>query len=472
MSIEDVNFGDLDAETEASLLSYFIDTGVLGRLINGTKQYVIGRKGAGKTALFIKIDKMTVGHEITKLDFKSYSWEAHKRLSENGVPPESTYTGSWRFTFLLSIISEWTKTANGDLKKESARIMSSIYNKPFPKWYNFLFDKLKQVRQLTLPSVAGGFDLGGFELDGKSSDSKIANSISSWSSEILNFVNANYKDNPVSILVDKMDDGWDATKESKNMIIGALKAAKELNTALRLKSKMVPVLCFLRQDIYNELQFNDKNKISTQIEYLDWNEQKLVNVIEARIAASMRCNTQNAWFKAFTNKYMRQKSSIKSYITKRTMLRPRDVVAFCIFCREAAIDNNHKKIQTSDVYIAEEKYSNHIFDELDDEMHKQLPTAQDSLIVLKDMQKQRFIVSDWINAVKETKPQWTRQYSVERLKDLFDYSVVGIKKLGGAIRGTRFSFKYEDRLLKPDFKRQMVVHSSLKKVLSLKDRGA
>jgi hypothetical protein len=136
------------------------------------------------------------------------------------------------------------------------------------------------------------------------------------------------------------------------------------------------------------------------------------------------------------------------------------------------MEAGHKKIETSDVYEAEEKYSNHIYDELDDEMHKQLPVARDALFVIKEMQKQRFTLADWFAATQRSRTNWSRIESINRLTDLFDYSVVGIKKLGGVKRGTRFTFRYEDRFLQPDFNRQMVVHSSLKKALSLKDKGA
>ena len=66
---------------------------------------------------------------------------------------------------------------------------------------------------------------------------------------------------------------------------------------------------FLRSDIFNELRFNDKNKMTADIEYLEWPDQELIEVAAARIARSLggpkksaccahalpRCRLTGAW---------------------------------------------------------------------------------------------------------------------------------------------------------------------------------
>ena len=113
-----------------------------------------------------------------------------------------------------------------------------------------------------------------------------------------------------------------------------------------------------------------------------------------------------------------------------------------------------------------------VYNELDDEMHKQLPRARESLQVLRDMEQQRFSFADWLKALRIRHPSGREADAIARLKELFDYSVVGVQKIGGRTGGTKFQFVYEDRLLQPNFNAQMVVHFSLKKALTLKDRGA
>ncbi|WP_153576588.1 P-loop ATPase, Sll1717 family [Pseudomonas aeruginosa] len=100
--------------------------------------------------------------------------------------------------------------------------------------------------------------------------------------------------------------------------------------------KPSPIIVFLRSDIYNELRFNDKNKLGSSQEYLDWTEEDLIKIIEERIRKTTETTIDNAWDTVFSTKEMRQRAGIKSYILKRTMLRPRDIIAYCIFCLDSA----------------------------------------------------------------------------------------------------------------------------------------
>jgi ATPase subunit of ABC transporter with duplicated ATPase domains len=65
MSIKSVDFGRIDAEAEQNLGGYFVDTGVLAKLTNGSKYLVIGRKGSGKTALFKLTTKEKLWRDVS-----------------------------------------------------------------------------------------------------------------------------------------------------------------------------------------------------------------------------------------------------------------------------------------------------------------------------------------------------------------------------------------------------------------------
>lgn len=44
-------FGDVAAEQDADVLSYFLKTPAIDEIVSGKKHLVLGRKGSGKTAL-------------------------------------------------------------------------------------------------------------------------------------------------------------------------------------------------------------------------------------------------------------------------------------------------------------------------------------------------------------------------------------------------------------------------------------
>lgn len=472
MTIQQVNFGRLDAESDRDLADYFVDTGVLDRIANGQRQLVIGRKGSGKTALFAHTDEEKLKRPIARLDFGNYSWEAHRKLKEEGVFSEAVYQGSWRFTFLMVMVDHLAEHGDAATKKAATAIRTKLYGKDKPSWKEFLFDRFRRLRRLDLPEIEGVAGLGGIEFDAKDDDRILATGLSRWSQSLLTFVKKHYPTRPVTLFLDRLDDAWDASEDSKALLVGALKAAREINLVLSAKGSPSAVLVFLRTDIFDLLLFNDKMKMAQDIEYLDWDEDSLCKVLEARIAKSLGISKTKAWLSAFSDDPMRQRATIRSYMTRRTMYRPRDMIRFALCCQETAIAAKHQIVETVDVYDGEIRYSQEMFDELIDEMHKQVTDAREIMEVLREVESQRFMERDWLDAYSRRFPSSTEAHAKAALGTLFDFSVVGVPKAGGRSGGTKFKFRYEDRLLRPNFTAQMVVHSGLKKVLSMKDRGA
>lgn len=470
MTIRSVDFGRLDAESEVNLQHYFVDTGVLGRISTGRKQYVIGRKGSGKTALFRSATEAVLGRRVVELDFVDYPWEVHRHIRETGLTPESAFVSSWRFFYLSEICRVWAsdKTLYPNAFHEANQILKNIFKDKIPGNLESLIDGLKRIRRIDLPEIEGVASLGGLELS-EAEGPLLATAVSQWSRLMQKFVENHFDKYPISLKLDRLDDGWDASADSKAMLVGIIKAARDLNLRLSRPQKSAPILVFLRSDIFNELQFNDKNKISADIEYLDWTDNSLISVIEARIGTSLGVKRSDSFWKVFSRDEMRQRASIQSYILKRTMGRPRDMVAFCLECQEVASQNGHPIVHTEDVYVAEERYSRHIYDELDDEMHKQLPNSRQYLQLLRDIGKMRFSLKDWEKAVVERDKNIVIEETRQRLKILFDYSIVGVQRRGGTRGGTVFQFNYHDRLLEPNFEQEVTVHPSLKKHLKLKE---
>lgn len=256
------------------------------------------------------------------------------------------------------------------------------------------------------------------------------------------------------------------------MLAGAIKAARDLNLKLTKLGSPRLIIIFLRSDIMAELEFNDKNKISRDIEYLEWDNETLLDVVNARIAKSLNIRRTSAWDAVFSQEQMRQRAFISSYLLKRTMQRPRDIIAFCDFCKDAALKNKHRIIETSDIYEGEKAYSRHIYDELIDEMHKQVDNHASLFNVLRTMGYSRFQFHEWFEAVKKVTPKITQAEASARLKILFDFGVVGVPKVGGKGGGTFFEYAYQDRYLDPRFDGDLVVHPALRKQLDLKDAKA
>ncbi len=467
-----LSFGEVDAESDARLADFFVDTGVMRRLGDGSRQFVIGRKGSGKTALFQQAQKELRGSHVISMEFSEYAWEQHKAVKELGLPAEGMYTASWVFTFLIASCNTWRRSPNPDIAKPAQQVYERIFGAENTGTLDALFDKLKRLRKLDLPNAGDFGGLGGFELDDAPDGQCLARAANLWNQKLLELADTVYRLEPTTILIDRLDDGWDATPEIKDMLAGAIKAARSLNLRYGRDNSPRPVILFLRSDIYSELNFNDKNKISGGIEYLEWDDEQLLLIIRQRIAKSLGVAIADAWEAVFSPEQMRQRAFISSYILKRTMQRPRDIISFCKFCRDAAVKEEHMRIETADIYEGEVGYSRHVFDELTDEIHKQIPDFASLFKSLRLLGYTRFKFPSWLAAERRLQPAMTEELAGQRLKTLFDFGVIGVPKVGGRKGGSTFEFAYQDRYLDPRFDSDLVVHPSLRKNLSLRDATA
>lgn len=467
-----VDFGRVDAESDTNLNEYFVDTGVLERIASGQRQFIVGRKGAGKTALFQQAQTTLTGVTVVPIEFMDYAWEQHKAIKELGLPSENAYTSSWLFTFLIAACNAWRRSADTNVSKPAHATYKAIFGTEETGFLGALVDRVKRLRRLDLPNAGDLGGLGGFELSDMTEGAKLARAANLWNQKLLALADAIFHKAPVTLLVDRLDDGWDASPEVKDMLAGAIKAARTLNLKYGRHGQARPVLIFLRTDIYAELAFNDKNKISGDIEYLEWDDDELLQVARKRIATSLAISAADAWEAVFSPDQMRQRAFIYSYMLKRTMRRPRDMIAFCSFCQEAAIREGHIRIETDDIYEGEIAYSRHIFDELRDEMHKQVAEFDSLFRSLRVLGYTRFPFSAWLETEQRLDANVNDTRAEQRLKILFDFGVIGVPKVGGRGGGSTFEFAYQDRFLDPRFDSDLVVHPSLRRHLSLRDATA
>jgi hypothetical protein len=277
-----------------------------------------------------------------------------------------------------------------------------------------------------------------------------------------------YSSHPVVIKVDRLDDGWDATPDSQSLIIGELKAARAINQQLHRVGLPAPVITFLRSDIYDTVKFNDKNKMATTIERLEWPNTRLMDVLARRVVASLGVNPEDAWSAVFSDAEMRQRAKPQRYFLRRTMGRPRDVIAFAIHCRDVAMEKRHAIVETADIYDAEDRYSQHLLAELSDELHKQLPELENLLETLRELGRMTFTLGEWTEAAHRRSPALTESDAKEQLGILYEASVIGVARIGGSKGGSQHVFNYSAHA-KPDFAARVHVHPGFKKGLQLKE---
>jgi hypothetical protein len=476
-----VDFGHDEAENDQNLVRYFLETDSFLKILKGDKMYVIGRKGTGKSAIYLTIEKWTDPNiETSGLTFDDYSWEVHNKIRDMSKSTDFAFVNTWKYIILLELAKILIRESNflkksfhPDLKK-IADFLDRHYGSLTPSYKDFLVRKLAQIKRLDLPSISPeGIKLGGIEFEKATSDEqRLITEINFINRELQNILfKVMSKEKYYFILFDKLDDGWNASEDCKLSMIGLLRGARDLNVESKKVNKHLRAIPFLRSDIYDVLQYNDKNKAYADIEFLRWDEQKLVTLINKRIAFSLGIkDDKSTLFQIFAKSKMRSGTSNMSYLVKRTLLRPRDIISFCRECLNEAIRNNNDLITNEDIYNAENFYSERIYGEFVDEMHKQYPFVEKLFRILRTMKTERFTLPKFKNEYSKDVFRIENITAEDALEILFAYGIIGIERIGGKTGGSSFDFFYNDPLIKIDFSREMVIHPALKKHLKLVEK--
>jgi hypothetical protein len=267
-----IDLGNDEAEQDARLEEYFLRTSYYRNAMNGSKTLVIGRKGSGKSAIFILLEKdiINTGNMVIKITPDQYSWSALKDYKEAGILPEQAHTNAWRLTLLSSIVWKLNEEKLIDEKSKLTsyyQYMRDAYIAKSETWFLNIVEKGKNLLK-GVKTHWVSFDFG--ETASVSTPLRIID-------EMQALIKKEWPPGRViRILIDRLDDSWDASQESINIIIGLLKASNLINTAL---SGKVIVTVFLRSDIYDNLFFDDQDKLRQYEELLLWNEEDLKTIV-------------------------------------------------------------------------------------------------------------------------------------------------------------------------------------------------
>ena len=119
----------LSAEGDRNIAEYFVETGRMEDIKSGT-QLVLGRKGSGKTALFLHAvnDLEDKDRVVVKLDLsRSYPIESQILFEDKGVVEHERYVRGWKFVLCLSLYLAWVDKRV--LSPRERRVLKRLKNK-------------------------------------------------------------------------------------------------------------------------------------------------------------------------------------------------------------------------------------------------------------------------------------------------------------------------------------------------------
>lgn len=484
------DFGGTAAEDD-NIKKFFLRTEAFDRIVEGKRHVVIGRKGSGKTALYLALqdDCDRNGQLVAPLRFSDYPWQAHYNFTNPSVDRAERFVESWRFLILVEAISRILGECESprrvvcelkDFLRENYGTLDFSYKEVFQR-RKFTFKGISFA-----PEVMGN-SLGSVEAEASPRASGLGETlgrVNAWLWERL----VQLKDYPACyVLFDELDLGWDPTNEDyKHRLIGLLVAVRRFVSSAKAAVVDVRPVVFLRSDIFETLSFGDKNKIWTgDTEELRWHDRmdyggaSLKHLIDFRIRESLDLPAEidDPWEYVYDDQVMAGTQHKFQHMTFRSLLRPRDVIQFCNLSlsayqnriRYSVASVEDQKIRNTDVKEARRDYSEYFRRELDDEIAEAHPEWQQCLEVLRFVGHSKFTGDEFQRAFSNVAAGRNLNYTAdEMLSLLYEYSIVGFlrKSLDGS--GMAFHFRYQDESINLDpGAKKFAVHRALKEALGL-----
>jgi len=483
------SFGAVDADADKLLDKCFEDHEAYLDAKSHQKFLVIGRKGSGKTAIYRKLLKEKRYHTFSfGHDFSDYPWHLHDKQGHAGVPEEERFVQSWRYLILMTL----SKIL---LNQDSSQPWNDVAQEALAKLERFVVDTYASrdpdVAQIFSPARKLRFK-SSFEI---SWPLKVAIGAEGVPMDelpvIIQEVNRNLAQAVIESLnpefdyyvcFDQLDLGFDSSGGYKSRLIGLLLAARDINVKAREAKKRLSVLVFLRDDIYQILSFEDKNKLSENyMSRIEWDTPRtsrtLQQLMEKRFAEVLSIPEKDSWGQVFDEEEeMTGRQSKYRHMLDRTFLRPRDMIKFTnevleAFKKNRANEPERRIFNNRDVQVARGEYSAYLLSELDDEIPKHHPHYRTYIEILKSLESLQFTLADFKDACERRKnflPPGIEPLTI--LAALFDFSLVGYYSPGGGgFGGSEYIWKYKD--VRSQFNEAALnyrIHAGLKEVLGLR----
>lgn len=454
---------------------YFCQTADVQFVENGSKCYVIGRKGTGKTAISEYLFTETGPKRFSKkLTFKNFPFNDLYRLENSQYRSPNQYITLWKYLIYSSIAQMMQHNENISLPLRSK--LDTIYpdepveslSRKISKWTSTGF-------KISILGNGGEFT---------AKDSTVDNE-RAWVErvEILErMIVENVDDSAYYVLFDELDEDYrDINVAEKHdlyisLLTSLFKATQDVKSIfLSAGHKIFPVI-FLRDDIYDLMQDPDKTKWGDLSLQLDWNTEKIKKVLSYRISRALNREGQvlefdSAWRKMFSDHPVnygdrqRKQIPIFDYITRSTHLRPRDYIRYLKECAQDVLTRDHMIVEPETVIRVDKAFSNYLRSEIEDEIQGILPEIRKIMDVLSQMRKQEFTVGEFRQAYsrhikQENLPDRGSEYI---LKTLFHFSVIGNIPRQRKVK----VFRYLNKEARINFTESVCIHRGLFKALQI-----
>lgn len=392
--LQNMSIGDPTAENEMTTLSYyFLKTSQYDRALRGDVNLVVGRKGSGKTALFIQVrDKIRADKRNVVVDLKPEGYQLLKLkddilsfLTEGAR--QHLITAFWEYLILLEVTYKLLEKDRGTYKFNHEINELYLELEAAYRVDNFSAEGDFSERLLTLSQRIGDQYSAryGREDGQKLTSQQVTELLYTHDLRTLRARVSRYleKKESVWILFDNLDKGW-STQGVDAIDAIALRclidAGRKVEREMQRGGHRFRCIVFVRNDVYERLMANSADYGKEMRATLDWTDPDLLReMLRLRLVSGLEAKAaevpfEQIWPTICTSHFRGEESS--AFIIDRSLMRPRNVLKIFNHARGYASNFNRARISEDDIQKGMRAYSQDLLIELDRELGDVLPAAK------------------------------------------------------------------------------------------------
>ncbi|GAB2525732.1 P-loop ATPase, Sll1717 family [Rufibacter soli] len=521
-----LTIGAPDAESDYNLDKVFVENGELETLesLNSAKCIIVGRTGAGKSALIKQLEETLPKVRRIEPESMSIKYLSNSTiityLLQLDVNLNFFYKVLWKHVFIVELLklyfdediskrknwlqSIYDKVQNkfGKVNPAKAKAIAYLENWSDEFWQyrehriKSLEDDLTQKLQsevgatdlITLKAIIEESKTTKTSTEIKHKAEKVINEIQAEELyEIINILKTDLFDDSQKkfyLIIDDLDKEWVSPQIVYDLIAAMVEVIKEFQVF-----KSAKIIVALRDNLHQlvftarEHRGGQREKFSSLYLYLTWDRGSLKELLDRRL--KLISNNIIDIKTTFERKNSNNESGF-DYILDRTFLRPRDVISFVNKIIQNANSKSH--FTNSIIKLAEPEYSIERFQAIEDEWNenygdiKRLTNfltgihngfrlrniKEDSFYELYCDEDAKGFKGDFKNSLilwQKGKLKF-REFIKEVLYILYKVGIIGIKKPNSSIQ---FSYENSNPILVSDFDSdcRIYVHKAFYSVLSI-----
>lgn len=449
-----LSIGDPTAENEMTTLSdYYLSTHEYQRALRGEVNLVVGRKGSGKTALFVQLrDTKRARKPNIVVDLKPEGFQLVK-LKEQVLDflaagaQEHLITALWEYILLLEITYKaLEKDREVHLRNHTLTepyiTLKTLYGDTELSQEGDFRERLSKLSDSLIEEFFKKFNLESPQADHKSRLNITRNQVTEilHKHDLRNLYEALIRylllKEEVWLLFDNIDKGWNVEGISDADIIilrCLINASRKLERELKGREIQFHAIVFVRDDVYSLLMQGSADYGKEMRASLDWSDIDLLGeVLKRRITFSLSDGREDQAAVALTQICVSHYSGEPwlTFMAGRSLMRPRNLLKLFRYSLAYAINMGHQIIEIEDITHGLLTYAQDLVIEVDRELGDVFPKAK-KLVYEFSEENAEFTHDELSMLVQCT---GLDQLDTERvISFLLYYGVLGVRRTGEEI---------------------------------------